>query len=268
MRGLAEAYTNVGNFRAAEAAYKKAIDLRPNYWSVYSRLGLFYFGQQRYAEAAEMFLKVTQLAPDSYQGYLTLGGAYVAEGRYQDAVDSFKRSIDLRPNPDAYNNLAYAYTLMHRYPDAIVALEQALKIDDSNPEIWGNLGAALYWSQNQREQADARYQKAISLADSRLQVNPHDAEMLSYVANYSAMVGDRKAAFSYLERALTLAPADGEVLFRAAVVYNHFNQTDQTIAYLSKATKVGYSPAIIRDSPDFTGLQQNLQFKGLLSGRP
>ncbi len=78
LRGLAEClYVSIGNFSAAEDSYKKAIALRPNYWGVYSWLGLFYYNQARYSDAAAMFLKATQLAPDNYQGYATLGGAYV-----------------------------------------------------------------------------------------------------------------------------------------------------------------------------------------------
>ena len=82
LRGLAESYTNIGNFSAAEDSYKRAIALRPNYWGVYSWLGLFYYNRARYSDAAAMFLKATQLAPDNYQGYVTLGGAYVTEGEY------------------------------------------------------------------------------------------------------------------------------------------------------------------------------------------
>ena len=64
-----------------------------------------------------------------------------------------KRSIELRPSPDAYGNLGYAYTLMHRYPDAIATLEQALKMDDRDWMNWGNLADALYWSPDRRREA-------------------------------------------------------------------------------------------------------------------
>ncbi len=65
------------------------------------------------------------------------------------------------------------------------------------------------------------------------------------------MLNDRPAAFGYLQKALEVAPSQGEVLFRAAVVYNHFDQTEQALAYLKKAVNVGYSRAIVRDTPDF-----------------
>ena len=116
LRGLADAYTNLGNFAAAESTYKKAIALRPNYWGVYSWLGFFYYNQARYPEAAQMFLKATQLAPDNYHGYLLLGGTYVCKDAIPTRSTALKRSIELRPSPDAYNNLGYVYTLLHHFP--------------------------------------------------------------------------------------------------------------------------------------------------------
>ena len=263
LRGLADAYTFLGNFAAAESTYKKAIALRPNYWGVYSWLGVFYFNQARYSEAAEMFVKTTQLAPDNYHGYLLLGGAYGLQGRYTDAIAALQRSIQLRPSPDAYNNLGYVYTLMHRFPEAIAALEQALKIDDSDWMNWGNLGDALYWSPNRRPEASVKYRQAVTIGTSRLQVNPRDADTLAYLADYSAMLDDPQNAFSYVQKALELAPSKGEVLFRAAIVYNHFGQTEAALAYLKKAVDVGYSRPVIRDTPDFQALQQNPQFRAL-----
>ena len=267
LRGLADAYTELGNFPAAESTYLKAIELRPNYWAVYSWLGLFYYKQARYPESAAMFLKATRLAPDNYQGYVTLGGVYITEGRYQDAIDAFKRSIDLRPNADGYNNMGYTYFLMHRYAEAIAAQDQALKLNDSHWEIWGNLADALYWSPDRRAEANANYQRAIAIAASKVRVNPRDALVLAYLANYSAMIGDRQSALGYLQRALDAAPSDAEVLFRAAVVYDHFKQTDQTLSYLKKAADAGYSRAIIRDTPDFDTLEQNPQFKAVVGNR-
>jgi eukaryotic-like serine/threonine-protein kinase len=268
LRGLAEAYTNLGNFAAAESAYKKAIALRPKYWGVYSWLGLFYYSQARYSEAAAMFLKATQLAPDNYQGYITLAGAYVTEGRSQEAIDAFQRSIQLRPSSDAYTNLGYTYFLMHRFPEAIAAQEQAVRLNEGHWMNWGNLGDALYWSPDRRAEAASKYYKALSIAASKVQVNPRDALILAYLANYSAMLGDRQAALGYLQRALEVAPSEGEILFRAAIVYNHFNQTDLAISYLKKAADAGYSRAIIKDSPDFESLQQNPEFRALIGNNP
>ncbi len=266
LRGLADAYTNLGKLADAEAAYKQAVALRPNYWAVYSWLGEFYFGQNRYADAAQAFLKTTQLAPNNYFGYFNLGATYVAEGIYPEAIEAFNRSIALRPSSDAYSNLGYTYTLMHRNVEAVAAMEQALKLDNGDWMNWGNLADALYWSSDGRSESTAKYNQAIAIAASKLQVNPDDAPVLAYLADYSAMVGNKEAAYGYLQRALKAAPSDGDVLFRAAIVYNRFNQPDQALLYLKKATQTGYSRNLIRDSPDFANLQQNPGFRSLVAG--
>jgi len=77
------------------------------------------------------------------------------------------------------------------------------------------------------------------------------------------MLNDRPTAFDYLQKALQISPSKGEVLFRAAIVYNHFDQTEQALASLKKAVDAGYSRAIVRGTPDFQNLQQNQQFQSL-----
>jgi serine/threonine-protein kinase len=263
--GLAETYTHLGDVTAAESTYKQAVALRPEYWGVYNWLGAFYSEQNRYSDAAAAFLKATQLAPGNYLGYSNLAGAYILAGKYQDAIAASQRSIALWPTLDAYGNLGYAYTLMHSYPEAISALQQALKLDDQDWMNWGNLADALYWSPNRRPEAQAKYRQAISIAVSKLEVNPDYVLPLAYLADYSAMIGDRQAAMQYLEKALKIAPRNGEVLFRAAIVHHHFHETGQALSYLAKAANAGYSRTVIRDTPDFGDLQQEPQFRSLTS---
>ncbi len=265
LRGLATAYENLGNNSAAESAYREAITLRPNYWGAYHWMGLFYFGQARYADALSMFKKETEIAPDNYQSYTTLGGTYIAIGNYQDAIDAFHRSIDLRPSPDAYSNLAYTYYLMHRFPDSINAQEEALKLDVGNWEVWGNLGDELYWSPSRRAEAEDKYKHAVELATSKIQLNPNDSRTMIYLAGYLAMLGQKQEGLQYTEKALKESPSDSEVLFRAAIVYNHFGDTEKTLSYLKKSVELGYSRPIIRDTPEFQKLHGNADFNSITS---
>ena len=55
VQGLAETYQAAGDFRRAEEQYKRAIALRPSYWSGYNKLGAFYYTQSRYRDAAAQF---------------------------------------------------------------------------------------------------------------------------------------------------------------------------------------------------------------------
>ncbi len=260
---LADAYQKLGNAPAAEAAYKKAISLRPKYWAVYNWLGIFYAGQAQYTAAADMFRKVTELAPDNYVGYTNVGGIYLYEGLYSQAVEALKRSIDLRPSSFAYSNLGAAYFWLHRFPEAVEIFKQALALDNHNPLNWGNLGDALYWTAGRRAEASPAYQRAVALAHSKLEVNPRDAMAVAYIAEYSAMLDEKESAIESAHRALTLAPEDPEVMFRVALVYDHFGDKRQALEWLGKSVKAGFSRSNIRDTPDFGDLRNNPDFQKL-----
>jgi eukaryotic-like serine/threonine-protein kinase len=154
---------------------------------------------------------------------------------------------------------------LRRYPDAAQTYQQGLSLDDRDSLIWGNLGDALYWTPGRRPEAEAAYRKAISRATAKLRVNPRDASLLAFLSTYCAMVGDKTAALSNLQLALELAPADADVMFRAALVHNHFGDTEQTLSSLEKAVAAGYPAAAIRDTPDFDHLRDNRRVRELLS---
>lgn len=264
LRGEADALVKLGNPGAAEAAYQKAVTLRPNYWAVYSWLGVFYYNQSRYEDAMKQFQKVIELAPANYRGYSNLGAQYVALGRYTEALVPLNRSIEIRPNLEAFNNLGNAYFELRRFSDAADAFQRGLNLDDSDWLLWGNLGDSLFWSGGRRAQAIAAYEKAIARAKKKLEVNPKDTIVLAYLADYNAMSRHSTEATQDIEQALALAPEDGEVRLRSAIVYNQLGDTERCLASLEKAVALGYSVEVIRDTPDFDHLRSNAKFKNLV----
>ncbi len=260
LEGLAAAYAKLGELSKSEVAFKKAIALRPTYWGVYSWLGEFYVNQARYSEAADAFSKAIELAPGNYRGYANLSAVYVYEGRYSEAIEASNRSIDLSPNRDALANLGAAYFLQHNFADAEVIFRQGLRFDDRDPLDWGNLGDALYWTPGRRTESKDAYRKAVSLAHSQVEVNPRDANAISYIAEYSAMLDDKKTAMPSIKAALALAPNDPVVMFRAALVFNHFEDDHSALAWLEEAVKAGLPRPSIRDTPDFDHLRNNPEF--------
>ena len=79
--------------------------------------------------------------------------------------------------------------------------------------IWGNLGAARYYS-GAKDQSIAPYRRAVELALEELKVNPHDPDVLSNLAGYYSMLGDRKNALLYLGQALQYGHNDKEIVGR------------------------------------------------------
>ena len=262
--GLATAYEHLGHPADAEQAFKQAIALRPGYWATYNWLGLFYMNHARYDEAAAMFSQVVSLAPDSFTGYYNLGDVYAFQGKYAEAIPLFERSLGIRQTADARSNLATVYFQMRRYAEAAASFEEAVKADPNNYEFWGNLGDAYYWVPGRRSEAASAYSKAIALGEQKLRLNPRDAELLSYLATYHAMRGERKAALDNLAEALRPQAKRPEMQFNAAIVYQQLGDTRRALDALEQAVSLGISPEQLRDTPNFDSLRENPRFLGLI----
>src|SRR5262249_51704711 len=143
------------------------------------------------------------------------GAAYLAMGRYNEAISLFERSAAIRPTMTAYSNLGTAYFNRRRFFEAAETFEKATTVDGRFYPVWGNLGDAYYWAPGKRDASPAAYRKAIALGENEIKVNPRDAVLLSRVAGYYAMLGEKESAFSYLKRALDIAGNDPSVRFKA-----------------------------------------------------
>jgi len=263
--GLAGAYEKLNRTEDAEKAFRAAITLRPNYWAGYNRMGAFYLRHGKMEDAAQNFLQVVALVPDSFIGYSNLGIVRVTEGRYQEAIPLLERSLAIRETGDAKSNLATAYFQSKRYGEAAKLYEAAAAIDPKNYELWGNLGDAYYWAPGLRQHAPEAYRRAVQLAEAKRKINARDANLLSYLASDYAMLGSRKPAEDRIAEALRLAPRDAEVLFYSAVVHQQFGETAKALDALERSIAAGYSRETIRDTPNFSQLQENPEFRRLIS---
>ena len=190
MHALALAYEQMGRVEVAEQAHKDAVEMLPQHWAGYSWLGEFYISQSRHAEASEMFELVVELTPDSYTGHSNLGAAYAYQERWPEALDAMERSVEIKPSVQGYSNLATLYFFQEgRYFAAARLYEEALKLDERNYLIWGNLGDARYWGPDAQSQAAIAYERALSLAEELRSATPQDAVLLGDMALYSAMLG-------------------------------------------------------------------------------
>jgi len=214
-----------------------------------------------------MYTEMIALAPDSFRGYSNLGGMYLFQGRYRDAIPQFQRSVSVFPSSDAYSNLGVAYFLEGRYLDAAQTYEKALAVGDNDATsylVWGNLAEAYYWVPGQRERAMRLYEKALTLAQEPLRINPHDAVALEHIALFNAMLHRSDIAYSYLRRALQISPSDSELLFTAGKVNAQLGKQEEAVQFLEEAVKAGYSVFFVRDDPLFHAMATNVHFQSLV----
>ncbi len=264
--GLARAYQHLNRPDEAEKTFQRAISLRPKNPRAYMALGGFYLQQAQAAKAEQMFNREVELTPDSYRGYSDLAAAFLYQARYNDAVKPLEQSLAIRPTFDAYTNLGTAYLRMRRFSDAIRAYQQAVQLGGTQYGAWGSLGDAYHYAGDQTHAMPA-YKKAVELGKQQLEVNPKDAEVLGDMADYCAMLSDRKQAMAYLHESLQIRRGDKDLLFNAAVVYEELGETAVALEWLRKSLDAGFSAATVREAPSFDRLKGDPRLQQLLQGR-
>jgi tetratricopeptide (TPR) repeat protein/tRNA A-37 threonylcarbamoyl transferase component Bud32 len=266
VRGLALALEKLDRPGEAEATFKRAIELRPQYWAGYTWLAAFYKREARYADAAQQYQLASEHAPQNGIIFRSIGGIYIYTGDYSRAEQALNRSIELTPRQfEAYSNLGVVYLRQRRFADAIRMFETAQANGAENYRIWGNLADAYYWAAGKREISKDRYRKAISLATDVLQVNRNDHEAHLLIAHYYAAIGNRPDALSNLQDAMAAQKQDQEVYYYAALVHNELGDTSEAITWLKAALAHGYSAAEVRGDVWVDNLRGDPEFQKLLA---
>jgi tetratricopeptide (TPR) repeat protein/TolB-like protein len=267
LNGLARSLEGPGKFDEAESVYKQAITLRPSYWDTYNKLGKFYIRLGRLEEAIAQYYEVLRLTPDNVVGYNNLGAAYYFMGDLENAQKNWERTIVITPDHGAASNLATIYYVEGRYAEAARMYETALKLMDTDYMLWGNLGSAYYWAPGEREKARDVFTRAIEMAEEAKNINPHNPRIIINLAGYHAMIGNRDQAVYYINRAISIAPDDKDVLYRAGTAYERLGERDEALRFIERALSADYPLSDILPQPELQDLIADDRFQKIIERR-
>jgi tetratricopeptide (TPR) repeat protein len=128
----------------AEQAYRRAIELFPEYEDARKNLAVVLIDQKRYAEAIDQCRAMLELNPESVSAHTNLGTAYYEEGRLDLALQEYQRVLELEPENVGAMASAGAILAQQGQVDAgIEMLQKALKIDPNNAMAQQDLLAAM-----------------------------------------------------------------------------------------------------------------------------
>jgi eukaryotic-like serine/threonine-protein kinase len=150
------------DWTAAEAEFKRAIDLDPNnaiYRAVYadflstqerftdavaqaqlaqeldpisvyvsSALAKVFYISRQYDRAVEGYRQMLELDPDSARGRRDLGNALLQRGQYAEAIEDLRLAVARKSDPDFISYLAHAYAVAGHRDEARRRLAQLLQI--------------------------------------------------------------------------------------------------------------------------------------------
>ena len=166
----AEAYYNMGNvfqdqcqFDQAIVSYEKALSLKPDYINAHNNMGTIFKEQGKHDEAISAYNKVLALKPDYAEAYYNIGIALREKGKLDEAVAAFDKALSLKPDyMEAYNNNGIALTDLKRFDEAIAVFNKMLSLQPDFTKAYFNLGRA-YKGRENLDEATAAYKKALAL---------------------------------------------------------------------------------------------------------
>ena len=157
-------YQNMGQNDLAEASYKDAVRLVPDFMPARFNLANLYNAAGRNKEAEQQFIQIIALEPENGEAYYSLGLLLSEMNRLDEAVDTLARAVELLPeNPRVRYNYALALRHLGKNDDALSEMHNAYKLDPSDPGIVQAL-AIFYMQEKKWEQALAYAEKLVALA--------------------------------------------------------------------------------------------------------
>jgi len=198
---VAEAHVALGyvdffnwNWAIAEAEFKRALELNPNYAFAHSQYALYLVARGRIDEALAEINRAQELDPLSLTMSMTRGYILQNARRYEESIDQLRRVIALDPNHyGAHWFLGMAYVANHQFEEAIAASEKAVALSGRAPAALGVLGLAYGLAGRKRD--------ANRVLSELLQLQKQRYVTLMALCYVNIGLGNKDQAFAWLEKA-------------------------------------------------------------------
>ncbi len=234
---LGNLYAESGVYEYAVSAYKRAINLDPQYATAHHNLGVVYYKMGLFDEAQEEINIAIQIRPDIAKFHYTLGLILKDDKKLDKCIESFSKAIEMKPDYiEAYSRRALAYFYIGDLEKACHDYERVIKIDPLFRDALHNLGI-IYISLKRWDDAELIFQK-------QLEIRPDDSDALYYLALiYAEGKNKYLIAMEKLHKILIIDPDHLNARFYLALIYarNRYKKPDyreEAINHLLTLTKI------------------------------
>ena len=233
--------TDLVQFDAAIAAYKKALEISPDNADARVALGDVYFRRGQHAEALAEYTRVSQTHPDRALPHYRFADANLQMGRFSEAAASAERALKIDPKERKARYVrGMALVRMGRAEEGQKELEEYRKqeaaaqteLNDRRDVLVSNRGASALVLEGKNEEAVAAFRKSLAS-------HPGASSLRLNLGLALSMAGRNREAITTLQAILDGGISDDFVVFRclareyAAVKDDPISQKYSAL-YLSK----------------------------------
>ena len=146
-------------------AYYRVLTRFPEDGIATGKLGFIYFSLHRLDSSMKYYNLTIKFNPDYEQTYINRGWQYLQMGKTEEAIKDYSTAIEKNNNStSAYANRANAQMISKHYGEAVVDLQQCIKLDPRYPNFNTEL-AECYFQQNQNKKGCEELDNAIRKGD-------------------------------------------------------------------------------------------------------
>ncbi|MCB2134600.1 MAG: tetratricopeptide repeat protein [Rhodobacteraceae bacterium] len=164
---LGDTYRRQEQFAEAAAAYDQAIanfpERQEGQWPVYYTRGIAHERTKNWPAAEADFRKALELRPDQPQVLNYLGYSYLEMNiKLDEALSMIELAVAARPDSGAIvDSFGWALYRLGRYQEAVVQMEQAVELMPVDPVVNDHLGD-VYWAVGRKLEAEFQWRRALS----------------------------------------------------------------------------------------------------------
>lgn len=220
-----------GQFAAAEAAYRAALQADPTLADVWSSLGSVCQSQGKLAEALACYDAALRLRPAEARYHNNRANVLTQFGRPTDAIASYREAIRLRPDYAlAYANLGNALAEQGQLDEAVATLHEAVRLRPDLPSAHNNLGFALLQQKRAAE--------AVGPLREAVRLDPRYADAFVNLGLVCQELGRLDEALGHFRQAVLVQPGSARAHNSLGCLLSHLGRCDEAAAALQEALRL------------------------------
>lgn len=164
---LGDTLMQLDRFKEARSAYDQAIagfssDL-PGQWATYFQRAIALTKLDEWTAAEADFRKALELSPEEPNVLNYLGYTYVErQENLDEALDMIERAVAARPDSGyIVDSLGWVFFRLGRYDEAVEQMERAVELIPVDPILNDHLGDT-YWAVGRKREAEFQWSRALS----------------------------------------------------------------------------------------------------------
>ena len=232
---LGNALVQLGKKEVAMVAYKRTVELLPNFVKAWALLGDLYYLAEDAGEAIAAYNRVLELGEESDHVHFALGECYLKGRDWTQAQRHFERALALNPDRmDAWYGLAEVYEKLGDYEFAIKTLQNAL-------QMTATAGADVHYTLAYYYRSMDSTRLSLNEMENGILMDPENVSARRYLAQMYLKAESPWMAIFTLEEGLRYKNGIADLNVDLGQIYFSQKRYDEALERYMKAWKLGNS---------------------------